>query len=317
MARPKRTVLEYRSYELPLDFPILALTGDGWHISPVPAKHLHFHNCLEIGLCHSGGGTLILEQEEVHFSAGNVTCIARNIPHTTWSDAGTKSLWSYLFLDPEALLGQQALTAMGLMDVQSFLSDCHLLLTGDGHDWCRKLFMKIIQEIQTTPPCHQVAVRSLCAELLVELLRIYTVSDTEHVRDSYIHAISPALDYIHEHYMETIDGETLASVCHLSQTHFRRVFKEQIGTPPLDFLHQTRILKSCSLLRSSEMTIAEIASRVGYNSLCSFNRHFIESMGVTPSMWRKSSGENLRPSLLTFTGWQQAEVIEEETDTEA
>ncbi len=36
MARPKHTMLEYRNYELPPDFPILVLTGERWHISPVP-----------------------------------------------------------------------------------------------------------------------------------------------------------------------------------------------------------------------------------------------------------------------------------------
>ena len=41
MARPKQPVIEYRSYELPPDFPLIALTGDQWHISPVPSKRQH------------------------------------------------------------------------------------------------------------------------------------------------------------------------------------------------------------------------------------------------------------------------------------
>ena len=113
MARPRRTVLEYRSYELPADFPLMVLTGDRWHISPIPGKHLHFHNCLEIGICHTSGGTMLFDRQEVHFSAGDVTCIARNVPHTTWSDPGQGSLWSYVFLDPEALLGREIVTLSG------------------------------------------------------------------------------------------------------------------------------------------------------------------------------------------------------------
>ena len=41
MARPKHTMLEYRNYELPPDFPILVLTGERWHISPVPGIDEH------------------------------------------------------------------------------------------------------------------------------------------------------------------------------------------------------------------------------------------------------------------------------------
>ena len=76
MARPKQPVIEYRSYELPPDFPMIALTGDQWHISPVPSKRLHFHNCLEIGVCHSESGTMVLGSEQRAFRSGFVTCIA-------------------------------------------------------------------------------------------------------------------------------------------------------------------------------------------------------------------------------------------------
>ena len=51
MSRPPRTVIEYRNYELPADFPIQMLSGENWRISDVPSGVLHFHNCLEIGLC--------------------------------------------------------------------------------------------------------------------------------------------------------------------------------------------------------------------------------------------------------------------------
>ena len=58
MAKSKRVVTEYRSYYLPMQFPVLLLSGDYWKISDIPSGSLHFHNCLEIGLCHSDSGTL-------------------------------------------------------------------------------------------------------------------------------------------------------------------------------------------------------------------------------------------------------------------
>ena len=58
MSKPKNTVMEYRNYYLPGDFPVLVLTGGHWKISDIPSSRLHFHNCLEIGLCHSHSGTM-------------------------------------------------------------------------------------------------------------------------------------------------------------------------------------------------------------------------------------------------------------------
>ena len=91
---------------------------------------------------------MIFDRQQVHFSAGDVTCIARNVPHTTWSDPGKGSLWSYLFLDPEALLGRAPLGKnAGLPDTGRFLSDCHLLLTQKKAPWAGTLVNQIIEEM--------------------------------------------------------------------------------------------------------------------------------------------------------------------------
>jgi len=311
MARPRRTVLEYRSYELPADLPVIALTGERWRISPVQAKHLHFHNCLEIGICLSSGGTMLFDRRRVHFSAGDVTCIARNVPHTTWSDPGEKSLWSYIFMEPEALLGSEFMAGCaGLADSGRFLSDCGMILPAEEYPWAAGMAQGIISELTARAPGYQTSVRGLCAALLINFLRAYALKASDPGRDTYIHALAPAMDYIHDHYMQEFPQETLAEVCHLSPTHFRRLFREQTGTSPLDFLHRTRILKSCALLRSSMRSVTEIAGMVGYNTLSSYNRHFSAAMGCTPTVWRRTEGNNQTPSLLSFSGWTEAETIE-------
>ncbi len=311
MPRPRQTVLEYRNYELPADFPVMVLAGDQWHISPVPARRLHFHNCLEIGICHSSGGEMQFGRQKVRFTAGDVTCIARNVPHTTWSDPDCPSLWSYLFLDPDALLGTAALEqSASLPDQRRFLTDCRLMLQPGKHPWAAPLVAQMIGEMTAREAGYQNCVRGLCAAFLTKALRAYSQESPEYTSDPYIHALSPALDFIHEHYMQEFPQKLLSDICHLSPTHFRRLFREQTGTSPLAFLHQTRILKSCSLLRSSMLSITEIAGMVGYNSLSSYNRHFSAAMGCSPTAWRRTSADHPRPSLLTFTGWTEAEQME-------
>ena len=60
--------------------------------------------------------------------------------------------------------------------------------------------------------------------------------------------------------------------------------------------------------------MAELAVQVGYTSLSCFNQHFQRVMGCTPSVWRKSGSEGRRPSLLSFTGWLEAETPEQEPE---
>lgn len=312
MARPRSTIMEFRSYELPSDFPLLILSGDTWRISSVPSGRLHFHNCFEIGVCLSDSGTIQMGSDRLPFEAGCVTCMARNTPHTTWSASGKSSLWAFLYLDPEALLGRAFINK--LTDSRAFdnmLSDCGLLFSRREHPWAELLVREIIEEMSAGRPDYRIYVQMLCAAFFVRLLRVYAVSADQQSGNRVNTSIFPALNYIHTHYMQAFRQDTLASICHLSPVHFRRLFKAQMVMTPLCYLHNVRILKSCTLLRSSEESIASIASQVGYTTLSCYNRHFLELIGCTPSAWRKLPDGAAHYSLVSYTGWQRPETGEE------
>ena len=309
MARPKIKLSEYRSYELPADFPMIVLHGEEWRISPVRSSRLHFHNCLEIGLCRSGGGGMLLEDQEVAFDTGTVTFVAPHVLHTSWSAPDTFSLWSYLFLDVERILGPALLDLPDIRAFHQLITSGRMMLSFDLFPWAARLVQAIIEEMREKPAGYQCCVRGLLLALISRLLRVSRKEP--HAADKQILALSPALEYIHRHYMNTFPIEDLAALCHLSPTHFRRLFHEQIGTTPLDFLHQVRVAASCALLSTSDGSIASIASQVGYASLSCYNRHFLQNMGATPSDWRKASQGEARPSVLTYTGWRKPETSEE------
>ena len=115
--------------------------------------------------------------------------------------------------------------------------------------------------------------------------------------------IAPALTYINNHYMDNFTICDLADVCNMSQSHFRRVFHELMGIGPLEHLNRTRITKACSLLRMTDESILTIGEQVGFRSMSSFNRHFAEAMGCSPSEWRRSVGTGRSTSILKYNGW--------------
>ena len=109
--------------------------------------------------------------------------------------------------------------------------------------------------------------------------------------------------------MQNFPMEELAQMCHLSETHFRRVFHEIMNTSPLNYLNTTRILQACTLLRSTEDSILSISEQVGFRSVSSFNRHFAEIMGTQPSTWRKKTIQVQNASILRYTGWMQSQKL--------
>lgn len=173
MSRPPRTVIEYRNYELPADFPIQMLSGENWRISDVPSGVLHFHNCLEIGLCESDGGFLGFRGEQRAFRAGDVTIISGDVPHTTWSDPGTASKWSYLHLDPfelvRPLFPAEALPNGELL--QQAVQGHYYILSPQEYPAVQSLVRSMLAEMQQRQMDYAISVRGLFVALGVELMR--------------------------------------------------------------------------------------------------------------------------------------------------
>ena len=316
MSKPKKTVIEYRNYELPLHFPVLLLTGDRWHISDVKSGKLHFHNCLEIGICHTDSGFIEFADTPVSFKAGDMTFISRNVPHTTYSSKGEASLWSYIFIQPDELL-------KGVFDDSSpysevfidMLQNLQLILNRKEYQDIYSILTMIMYEMEHKMVNYQLSVKGLVLSLFMKLMRIHSANKGKELANKDIHenaiVISPALDYIKENYMMNFPMEDLADMCHLSQTHFRRVFHEIMNTSPLNYLNTTRILQSCILLRTTEESILAISERVGFRSVSSYNRHFSDIMGTQPSEWRHRMAKVDNASILEYTGWMQAQNLTE------
>ena len=331
MPKQKNSVMEYRNYYLPVDFPVLILSGEHWTISDIPSSRLHFHNCLEIGLCHSCSGTMKFYSEPMTFKAGDVTCIPRNIPHTTYSDKGTESRWSYIMFDPAELFRALLPASESGPDLSlfSYRNYRHILPRAE-YPHIHYLTQSIIDEMENTRPNYQSCVKGLLLALSIELNRIQEQAnapestcgrptsssgpDAVHSIPENALVISPALDYIEDHYSSQFPIEVLADLCHMSLTHFRRVFHSIMQTSPLDYLNSTRIMKACNLLRSTEESILSISEMAGFASVSNFNRHFHAVIHMTPREYRnqmlfarQKEGTDIRHTILEFSGWMEPE----------
>jgi len=324
LPKQKKSVTEYRNYYLPLSFPVLLLAGDYWKISDVPSGRLHFHNCLEIGICHSDSGIMEFYDKKVEFKEGDVTFIPRNVPHTTYSTKGTASRWSYIFLDIEEMLKSVLSSAWNNFSMSlEVLANYNYIFNEEQHPHICQLVHQIVRELSEKLPGYQLSVRGLVMALFIEMMRIEhifagggavsgaleTLEEKNDLEEGLV--ITPALKYIDENYMQQFPVEYLADVCHLSPTHFRRVFHEIMGSSPLDYLNNTRVLRACSLLRSTEDSILSISESVGFHSVSSFNRSFQKIMQCSPREYRKTMIQTEKntnsPSILKYSGWMQPE----------
>ncbi|MBC8012303.1 MAG: AraC family ligand binding domain-containing protein, partial [Burkholderiales bacterium] len=102
---PKRSSgLEIRFAPIPLDpaFPVEA-SGEHEH-DDAPITFLHAHQCLEVGYCHAGAGIFMIGDKVRAYRAGDVTFINHTEVHLARSAPGTTSRWTWINLDPLALV---------------------------------------------------------------------------------------------------------------------------------------------------------------------------------------------------------------------
>ena len=111
--------------------------------------------------------------------------------------------------------------------------------------------------------------------------------------------ISRFQDYISDHYRENIKVAELSANCHLSESHFRRLFSRCMHMSPVEYMNLVRVRTACEYLKKTDTAIADIASECGFASDSTFNRNFHKLMGMSPAEWRKK-GENYEQQLLKF-----------------
>lgn len=100
--------------------------------------------------------------------------------------------------------------------------------------------------------------------------------------------LKPAMDYIYSAYKdENISVKHLAGLCYVSETYFRRLFKQTLGVSPNAFIRTMKIDTAISLLESGELSIKEAAFAAGFNDAKYFSREFKKAKGVSPANYFK------------------------------
>lgn len=155
--------------------------------------------------------------------------------------------------------------------------------TPDNPIFFTEQFKKMYVNYQKVDELEQFYAKGAFYRLVFE---IYNELSTKNISVLYPDLIAMAKRYIDENYSEGISIQSMASYVGMSDSNFRRRFKNKYGESPQGYLMSVRILAAKHKLANKNLAIREIAAFCGFTDEFHFCKLFLKKTGMSPTKYR-------------------------------
>ena len=249
-------------------------------------QYTHAHDCMQIGCCYEGSGVLTLGRKVLNYTSGDTLIIPAGEVHFARSTTGREGRWAWVYLDALRLLGAELRDRVAALTAGLVSNSFPNVIAPSRDPFVGAVMTEIIAELKQRPVAHQESVKALVWHLLIRLQRMVPRHTEASPSTPGLRKLAPALDLMAETHAEEASPAKWAGRCHMSVSHFRRLFRVAMGKTPLEYLNELRIGIAASRLRCTDDKIVAISQEVGFTALSSFNRCFRKVMHTTPRAWR-------------------------------
>ncbi len=253
----------------------------------------HWHEELELILIYQGEARITAGQSNYVLKAGEGIFINSNVLH---SGHGTSSdnciLHSFVF-HPSLLTG-----SMDNIFMEKYiypliscteLPSCTLK---PGTLWQGQVLESIRKAYEITRLENygfEFMVRNLLSDACIQIMfnNRQLLSDQTPEGRPETNRIKVMLNYIHQHYPETLELRHIADSVNVSSRECLRSFHEFLGISPMQYLIKYRISTATQFLTDTDYSVTEICVRCGFPSPSYFSKMFKRYTGTTPSKYRR------------------------------
>ena len=140
----------------------------------------------------------------------------------------------------------------------------------------------VIREFSVGTKFREEYLSSLMKSLIISVARAVELEESDSED-----AVSGIISYIQENYNKPIKNTDIADAFHFNPSYMNRLFKSRTGITVRAFLIDYRLSAAIDLILGSELSVAEIATAVGFSDIPHFIKTFKHHVGKTPTEYRQ------------------------------
>ena len=242
--------------------------GTGWTCATHRFEQCKFYFITE-GSCH-----INIDGTDYTGKAGDWFFIPSGTAHSYENDSSAPfaKYWMHFDIYPDTKLVERL----------------HLpfVVKADSDGYCLRLFKEYAALHTSVSFADRLTVKARLIELIGEYLKIagHKEARIEAVSDNRLDAL---LRYINGNLHQDLSNEHLAQLYYSHPNHFVRSFKAKTGLPPAKYIRNKRMELAKRLLEGTDLSVADIAIRVGIPDPAHFSRLFRQRYNMSPSVYRK------------------------------
>ena len=257
------------------------------------SSSVHAHSKLELSLILSGSGVYHTPKRDYHVGPGDIYFFRPNESHDlTTPESGEVVLLSlyiapyYLYMDSYWL---PASACMGLLPSGQG-SESHRLNDFAPVDQINMIasgIRNIWVEMQHEESNFDICVKYYISIILIYLSRILWSNQAEdNAARASCRKIGAAIDFINQHFRENMTLDVIAEQVGYSRSHFSAEFHKWMGMTTWNYISIKRIEEALSLIKTTNLSILEIALSCGFNNTANFGKTFKKYTNLPPSSFR-------------------------------
>ncbi len=249
----------------------------------------HFHDEYELTLILSSSGSRMVGDSIERFTAGDLTFIGKNLPHTWRNDESRNNEKSEVlvlhFL--EDFLGDSFFKIPEMEKLNALIQRSHrgIKITGKTREQITGQLLRL-EHINGVE------------RVITVLSMLHTLSDSNELHDLSSEGFVSSIDevgsnrlnkvyeYIMNNFHSGIGLVEVAAIANMSPAAFSRYFKSRTRKSFTDFMIELKVGYACKLLMKEDVSVTQVCYECGFLNLSNFNKQFKEITKMTPKKYQ-------------------------------